>query len=109
MRVVSKKWPPQLIHKQGNRKVQWQFQTRKIRKRFLCNIGLLYYGKTSNQFAKRLANLIKLKFNVDINVYFTAMKMPRIILSSVILLLLCCLMSCINLLVRVMRITHTLV
>ena len=53
--------------------------------------------------------VFKLKFNIDINVYFTAMKMPRIILSSVILLLLCCLMSCINLLVRVMRITHTLV
>ena len=34
MLVVSKKWLPNLIHKQGNRKVQWQFQTRKIRKRF---------------------------------------------------------------------------
>ena len=46
----------------------------KYEKDFLFTIGLPYYGKTSNQFAKRLANLIKLKFDIDINVYFTAMK-----------------------------------
>ena len=74
MLIVSKKWLPQLIHKQGNRKVKWQFQTQKIRKRFLFTIGIPYYGKISNHFAKRLANLNKLKFNIDINVYFTAMK-----------------------------------
>ena len=47
---------------------------KKYEKDFLFSIGLPYYGKTSNQFAKRLANLIKLKFNIDINVYFTTMK-----------------------------------
>ena len=36
---VSKKWLPQLIHKQDNRKVQRQFQTRKMGKRFLFTIG----------------------------------------------------------------------
>ena len=36
----------------------------KYEKHFLFTIGLPYNGKTSNQLAKRLANLIKLKFNI---------------------------------------------
>ena len=46
----------------------------KYEKDFLFTIRIPYYGKTSNHFAKRLANLIKLKFNIHINVYFTTMK-----------------------------------
>ena len=46
----------------------------KYEKDFLFTIGIPYYGKTSNHFAKRLANLTKLKFDIDINVCFSTMK-----------------------------------
>ena len=47
---------------------------KKYEKDFLFTIGIPYCGKTFDQFAKGLADLIKLKFNIDINVYFTTMK-----------------------------------
>ena len=37
-------------------------------------IGLLYFGKISHQFSKRLKVLIKDKFNVDVNIYYTTLK-----------------------------------
>ena len=46
----------------------------KYKKKNLFSFGIPYYGKASNQFAKRLANLINLKFNIDSNVYFTTME-----------------------------------
>ena len=46
----------------------------KYQKDFLFTIGLLYFGKISYQFSKRLKLMIKNKFNVNINVYCTTLK-----------------------------------
>ena len=46
----------------------------KCEKDFLFTIGLPYSGKISNQFSKRLKVVIKNKFNVDINAYYTTLK-----------------------------------
>lgn len=45
-----------------------------VEKDFLFTIGLPYFGNASHQFKKRLSALVKLKFGVDINVYFTSLK-----------------------------------
>ena len=37
-------------------------------------IGIPFFGKASRVFAKRLTALVKTKFNVDINVYYTCFK-----------------------------------
>ena len=49
-------------------------QNEKYEKDFVFTIGVSYYLRLSNQFAKRFATLIKLKFNVDIIVYYTTVK-----------------------------------
>ena len=41
---------------------------------FLFTIGIPFFGKASRVFAKRLTALVKTKFNVDINVYYTCFK-----------------------------------
>ena len=41
---------------------------------FLFSIGIPFFGKASRVFAKRLTALVKTKFNVDINVYYTCFK-----------------------------------
>ena len=41
---------------------------------FLFTIGIPFFGKASQVFAKRLTALVKTKFNVDINVYCTCFK-----------------------------------
>ena len=46
----------------------------KIEKEYLYTIGVPYFGRASRQFAKRLINLVKIKFAVDINVYYTTFK-----------------------------------
>ena len=46
----------------------------KCEKDFLFTIGLSYLGKSFHQFSKRLKVLIKKKFNVDINFYYTTLK-----------------------------------
>ena len=46
----------------------------KCEKDFLFTIGLPYYGKPSHQFAKHLTTLVRTKFHVDINVYYTTIK-----------------------------------
>ena len=46
----------------------------KCEKDFLFTIGLPYFEKFSHQFSKRFKVLIKIKFNVDINVYYTTLK-----------------------------------
>ena len=38
-------------------------------KDFMFTIGLPYLGKSSQQFAKKLSNFVKMKYDVDINVY----------------------------------------
>lgn len=48
--------------------------TEKEKKDFLFNIGIPYFGKVSNNFAKQLSNLIKKNFKVDINVYYKTIK-----------------------------------
>ena len=40
----------------------------------MFTIGLSYFGKPSHQFAKKLSNFVKMKFDVDINVYHVALK-----------------------------------
>ena len=40
----------------------------------LFTIGIPFFGKASRVFAKRLTSLVKTKFNVDINVYYTCFK-----------------------------------
>ena len=40
----------------------------------MLTIGLPYFGKPSHQFAKKLSNFVKMKFDVDINVYYVALK-----------------------------------
>ena len=55
--VVSKKWLSQLIHKQGNRKVQWQFQTPKIRKRFFIHYWLTILRKNFQPICKTPSKL----------------------------------------------------
>jgi len=46
----------------------------KHEKYFLFIIGLLYFGKASKLFAKRLCPIVKAKFCVDINVYYKCFK-----------------------------------
>ena len=46
----------------------------KCEKDLLFTIGLPYFGKISHQFSKRLKVLIKNKFDVDINVFYTTVK-----------------------------------
>ena len=46
----------------------------KCKKYFLFTIGLPYFGKISHKFSKRLKVLIKNKFNVKIDVYYTTLK-----------------------------------
>ena len=41
---------------------------------FLFTIGIPFFGKASRVFEKRLTALVKTKFNVDINVYYTCFK-----------------------------------
>ena len=41
---------------------------------FLFAIGIPFFGKASRVFTKRLNALVKTKFNVDINVYYTCFK-----------------------------------
>ena len=43
-------------------------------KDFMFTIGLPYFGKPSQPFAKKLSNFVKMKFDVDINVYYVALK-----------------------------------
>ena len=45
----------------------------KCEKNFLFTIGLPYFGKISHQCSERLKVLIKNKFNVDVNVYYTTL------------------------------------
>ena len=40
----------------------------------MFTIGLPYFGKPSQQFAKKLSNFVKMKFDVDVNVYYVALK-----------------------------------
>ena len=47
-------------------------------KGFMFTIGLPYFGKPSQQFAKKLSNFVKMKFDVDINVYYVTLKVGRI-------------------------------
>ena len=44
----------------------------------MFTIGLPYFGKPSQQFAKKLSNFVKMKFDVDINVYYVTLKVGRI-------------------------------
>ena len=37
-------------------------------------IGLPYFGKPSHQFAKKLSNFVKMKFDLDMNVYYVTLK-----------------------------------
>ena len=46
----------------------------KCEKDFIFTIGLSYYGKTSHRISKRLKVLIRNKFNVDINLYYTTLE-----------------------------------
>ena len=48
--------------------------THKYEPDFLFSIGIPFFGKASRVFAKRLTALVKTKFNVDINVYYTCFK-----------------------------------
>ena len=43
-------------------------------KDFMFTIGLPYFGIPSHQFAKKLGNFVKMKFDVDINVYYATLK-----------------------------------
>ena len=43
-------------------------------KDFKFIIGLPHFGKSSHQFAKKLSNFVKMKFDVDINVYYATLK-----------------------------------
>ena len=47
---------------------------KKCENNFLFTIGLPYFGKISHQFSKRLEVLIKKKFNISINVYYTTLQ-----------------------------------
>ena len=48
--------------------------SQKTEKDFFFTLGLPYFGNSSRQFAKKLSVLIKRKFDVDINVYYTTFK-----------------------------------
>ena len=41
---------------------------------FLFTIAIPFFGKASRVFAKRLTALVKTKFNIDINVFYTCFK-----------------------------------
>ena len=49
-------------------------KSQKTEKDFFFTLGLPYFGNSSRQFAKKLSVLIKRKFDVDINVYYTTFK-----------------------------------
>ena len=40
----------------------------------MFTIGLPYFGKPFHQFARKLSNFVKMKFDVDINVYYVTLK-----------------------------------
>ena len=48
--------------------------SQKTEKDFFFTLGLPYFGNSSPQFAKKLSILVKRKFDVDINVYYTTFK-----------------------------------
>ena len=48
--------------------------SQKPEKDFFFTLSLPYFGNSSRQFAKKLSVLVKRKFNVDINVYYTTFK-----------------------------------
>ena len=48
--------------------------SQKTEKDFFFTLGLPYFGNSSCQFAKKLSVLIKRKFDIDINVYYTTFK-----------------------------------
>ena len=39
-------------------------------KDFMLTIGLPHFGKPSHQFVEKLSDFVKMKFDVDINVYY---------------------------------------
>ena len=43
-------------------------------KDFMFTIGLPHFGKPSHQLAKKLSNFVKIKIDVDINVYYATLK-----------------------------------
>ena len=51
-----------------------KLNSQKPEKDFFFNLGLPYFGNSSCQSAKKLSVLVKRKFNVDINVYYTTFK-----------------------------------
>ena len=48
--------------------------SQKTEKNFSFTLGQPYFGNSSRQFAKKLSDLVKRKFDVDINVYYTTFK-----------------------------------
>ena len=46
----------------------------KEEKEYLFRIGVPYFGKPSHKFAKRLSTLVKVKFQVDLAVYYNSFK-----------------------------------
>ena len=49
-----------------------------VKKNFLFSIGIPFNGRSSLNFAKRLTVLIKKKFNVDVNTYFTTLSAVKV-------------------------------
>ena len=48
--------------------------TQKTEKDFFFTLGLPYFENSLRQFAKKLSVLVKRKFDVDINIYYTTFK-----------------------------------
>ena len=54
--------------------LQQKITVKKPEKDFFFTFGLPYFGNSLRQFAKKLSVLVKRKFDVDINVYYTTFK-----------------------------------